>query len=64
MLLIPYVGPSREQNEAYRKELEALRGKYGALLTTAKTHEEMATRAAREGQLRAEEVARPDAPWP
>lgn len=38
------------------KELEALRSKYGSLLTTAKTHEEMAGRAAREGQLRAEEV--------
>lgn len=38
------------------KELEALRSKYGSLLTTAKSHEEMAGRAAREGQLRAEEV--------
>lgn len=44
------------ENEAFRKELEALKFKYGALLTTAKTHEEMAARAAREGQLRAEEV--------
>lgn len=40
------------------KELEALRSKYGSLLTTAKSHEEMAGRAAREGQLRAEEVKR------
>ena len=40
------------------KELEALRSKYGSLLTTAKSHEEMAGRAAREGQLRAEEVSR------
>ena len=46
------------ENETSRKELEALRFKYGALLTTAKTHEEMAARAAREGQLRAEEVGR------
>ncbi|KAG5182590.1 leucine rich repeat protein [Tribonema minus] len=38
------------------RDLEALRGKYGTLLTTAKQHEEMAGRAAREGQLRAEEV--------
>lgn len=44
------------ENETSRKQLEALRFKYGALLTTAKTHEEMAARAAREGQLRAEEV--------
>ncbi|CAM9735053.1 unnamed protein product [Ectocarpus sp. 4 AP-2014] len=43
-------------NEATVKELEALRSKYGSLLTTAKSHEEMAGRAAREGQLRAEEV--------
>lgn len=33
-----------------------MRSKYGSLLTTAKSHEEMAGRAAREGQLRAEEV--------
>jgi myosin protein heavy chain len=45
------------ENETFRKELEALKFKYGALLTTAKTHEEMASRAAREGQLRAEEVS-------
>ena len=42
--------------QATVKELEALRSKYGSLLTTAKSHEEMAGRAAREGQLRAEEV--------
>lgn len=47
------------ENETFRKELEALKFKYGALLTTAKTHEEMAARAAREGQLRAEEVRLP-----
>ena len=35
---------------------EALKAKYSSLLTTAKTHEEMAGRAAREGQLRAEEL--------
>lgn len=39
-----------------RAELDELRQKHGALLTTAKTHEEMATKAAREGQLRAEEI--------
>ena len=38
------------------KELESLRAKYASLLTTAKSHEGMAGRAAREGQLRAEEV--------
>lgn len=42
--------------QAAVKELETLRSKYGSLLTTAKTHEELAGRAAREGQLRAEEV--------
>ncbi len=40
----------------YRAELEALRQKYANLLQTAKTHEEMATQAAREAQLRAEEL--------
>lgn len=39
-----------------RSELDELRQKHGALLTTAKTHEEMSTKAAREGQLRAEEI--------
>jgi hypothetical protein len=39
-----------------RTELEAIRGKYSSLLGAAKTHEEMAMRAAREGQLRSEEV--------
>lgn len=39
-----------------RAELDEIRQKYGALLTTAKTHEELATKAAREGQLRAEEI--------
>jgi hypothetical protein len=40
----------------YRNELEALRQKYANLLQTAKTHEEMAAQAAREAQLRAEEL--------
>jgi hypothetical protein len=40
----------------YRAELEALRQKYANLLQTAKTHEEMAAQAAREAQLRAEEL--------
>lgn len=46
------------QNEVaeLRAELDELRQKHGALLTTAKTHEEMSTKAAREGQLRAEEI--------
>ena len=39
-----------------RNELEGLRSKYSSLLSTAKTHEEMAGKAAREGQLRAEEL--------
>lgn len=39
-----------------RAELDELRQKYGALLSTAKTHEELATKAAKEGQLRAEEI--------
>ncbi len=44
-----------EVNEL-RAELDELRQKYNALLTTAKTHEELATKAAKEGQLRAEEI--------
>ncbi|RYH31478.1 hypothetical protein EON65_02465 [archaeon] len=39
-----------------RAELDELRQKYTALLATAKTHEELATKAAKEGQLRAEEI--------
>jgi myosin protein heavy chain len=39
-----------------RAELDEIRQKHGSLLTTAKTHEELATKAAREGQLRAEEI--------
>lgn len=39
-----------------RAELDALHTKYASLLSTAKTHEEIASRATREGQLRAEEV--------
>jgi hypothetical protein len=38
------------------EELENLKTKYNSLLATAKTHEEMAAKAAREGQLRAEEL--------
>ena len=46
------------QNELaeIRSELDEIRQKYGALLMTAKSHEELATKAAREGQLRAEEI--------
>jgi hypothetical protein len=39
-----------------RAELDELRQKHGALLATARTHEELATKAAKEGQLRAEEI--------
>ena len=44
------------QNTSLMEELENLKTKYNNLLTTAKTHEEMAAKAAREGQLRAEEL--------
>ncbi|CEG43669.1 Leucine-rich repeat, ribonuclease inhibitor subtype [Plasmopara halstedii] len=37
-------------------ELETLQTRYASLLSSAKTHEEIATRATREGQLRAEEL--------
>ena len=45
-----------KEGSSLRADLEGLRSKYSSLLTTAKTHEEMAARAAREGQLRAEEL--------
>ncbi|DAZ98621.1 TPA: hypothetical protein N0F65_000816 [Lagenidium giganteum] len=41
---------------ALKAELDALQTRYNSLLATAKMHEEIATRATREGQLRAEEV--------
>ncbi|KAG1704314.1 hypothetical protein DVH05_006322 [Phytophthora capsici] len=41
---------------ALKSDLEALETRYASLLASAKTHEEIATRATREGQLRAEEV--------
>ncbi|TYZ58154.1 hypothetical protein PybrP1_002396 [[Pythium] brassicae (nom. inval.)] len=44
------------QRAALRGELDALQGRYASLLAAAKTHEEVAARASREGQLRAEEV--------
>lgn len=44
------------QHSTVRSELDALETKYASLLTAAKTHEEVAARASREGQLRAEEV--------
>lgn len=44
------------QVTSLRAELDALQTKYASLLATAKTHEEIASRATREGQLRAEEV--------
>ena len=40
----------------HRSELEGLRQKYSNLLSSAKTHEEMAASAAREAQLRTEEL--------
>lgn len=39
-----------------KADLDALQTKYTSLLATAKTHEEIAARATRDGQLRAEEV--------
>ena len=39
-----------------RAEMEETRQKHSALLSTARSHEEMATMVAREGQLRGEEV--------
>jgi len=44
-----------EVNEL-RSELNELKQKHNILLFTAKTHEELATKAAKEGQLRAEEI--------
>ncbi|GMF09169.1 unnamed protein product [Phytophthora lilii] len=41
---------------ALKSDLEALETRYASLLASAKTHEEIATRATREGQMRAEEV--------
>lgn len=45
-----------KERNTLRSSLDALKDKYSSLLTTAKTHEELAGRAAREGQLRAEEL--------
>lgn len=39
-----------------KADLDTLQTRYASLLATAKTHEEIASRATREGQLRAEEV--------
>ena len=44
------------ENRAVREELDALRTKYSSLLASAKQHEELAAVAAREGQLRADEL--------
>ncbi|OWZ23797.1 hypothetical protein PHMEG_0001255 [Phytophthora megakarya] len=41
---------------ALKSDLETMETRYASLLTSAKTHEEIATRATREGQMRAEEV--------
>ncbi|CAK4720627.1 unnamed protein product [Aphanomyces euteiches] len=45
-----------KENSTMKAEAETLATKYASLLTTAKMHEEMAGRAMRDGQLRAEEV--------
>lgn len=39
-----------------RNEIDEISQKYTALSSTARTHEELATKAAKEGQLRAEEI--------
>ncbi|KAJ1457218.1 hypothetical protein M885DRAFT_586854 [Pelagophyceae sp. CCMP2097] len=44
------------ENSAFRGEMDMFKAKYATLLTTAKAHEDLATQAAREGQLRAGEV--------
>ncbi|KAF0688575.1 Aste57867_19820 [Aphanomyces stellatus] len=45
-----------KENSTMKLEAETLASKFASLMTTAKTHEEMAGRAMRDGQLRAEEV--------
>ncbi|ETV97112.1 hypothetical protein H310_09921 [Aphanomyces invadans] len=45
-----------KENAQMKAEAETLASKYTSLMTTAKMHEEMAGRAMRDGQLRAEEV--------
>jgi hypothetical protein len=50
------VGKLVSDREVAVADLEALRAKYSSLLMTAKQHEELAGRATREGQVRAEEV--------
>ncbi|KAE8915101.1 hypothetical protein PF003_g507 [Phytophthora fragariae] len=44
------------RTNALKSDLEAMETRYASLLASAKTHEEIATRATREGQMRAEEV--------
>ncbi|OQS00936.1 hypothetical protein THRCLA_05811 [Thraustotheca clavata] len=45
-----------KENAAIKQDADALASKYASLQTTAKTHEEIAGRAVRDSQLRAEEV--------
>jgi hypothetical protein len=45
-----------KETSTVKSELDALQTRYASLLATARTHEEIATKATREGQLRAEEV--------
>ncbi|OQS00505.1 hypothetical protein ACHHYP_03444 [Achlya hypogyna] len=49
-------GTLAKENAAIKQDADALASKYASLLTTAKTHEEIAGRAVRDSQLRAEEV--------
>ncbi|RLO06994.1 hypothetical protein DYB28_000043 [Aphanomyces astaci] len=49
-------GALGKENATMKVEMETLASKYASLMTTAKMHEEMAGRAMRDGQLRAEEV--------
>lgn len=44
------------ENRSLREEVDAIRTKYSSLLASAKQHEELAAVAAREGQLRADEL--------
>ncbi|GLD95330.1 hypothetical protein PINS_up003974 [Pythium insidiosum] len=45
-----------KETTTLKAELDALQTRYASLLASAKTHEEIAAKATREGQLRAEEV--------
>ncbi|KDO27035.1 hypothetical protein SPRG_07747 [Saprolegnia parasitica CBS 223.65] len=49
-------GTLAKENASIKLDADALASKYASLMTTAKTHEEIAGRAVRDSQLRAEEV--------